>query len=49
MADAVGNVVVASFSEKSNYGLQPGLLHSDLCLDRIKERVQIQIIFLSIS
>jgi len=30
MADAVGNVVAAGFSEKFNYGSQPGLLHSDL-------------------
>jgi len=45
MTDAVGNVVAAGFSEKGNYGSQPGLLLFDLCLDRIKERIQIQIIF----
>jgi hypothetical protein len=45
MADVVGNVVAAGFSKWGNYGSQPGLLHSELCLGRIKERVQIQIIF----
>jgi hypothetical protein len=45
MADSVGNVVAAGFSVNGNYGSQPGLLHSDLCLDRINVHVKIQIIF----
>jgi hypothetical protein len=46
MADAVGNVVAPGFSEKRNYGSQPGYFTLILCLDRIKERLQIQFLFL---